>query len=200
MAWAKAHLVALATLAMLAAAAGVRAAESAQSARPSQPFRQRALKLLPRRKGSLVAPLSGKDVTGGNEKDSGSVYMLVSNKNGDYGVFYGSDLTVSQAGFPTSLAIYSASSNTIVYNFGTDATWDNGTSTKASHKGKAIQFQYSFFGRYHQASNHKAAVGGTLRGVLDNMFAKPSDYYALVTTAAKPTGIAKGVFVSSRRG
>ncbi|CAI5972197.1 unnamed protein product [Closterium sp. NIES-64] len=150
--------------------------------------------------GTLAAPMSGSQVSGGNKKDHGVIRMSIFSKDGDYNVYYNGKADLKDSGYPTTVGIFKGKkgeAGTLAFDFTADATWTNDTWNPVFPVFRQFvnHFDYSFEGIYEKAST-KAAATGTLKDLIKAMFNDGAgSYYGLVTSAAHATGATRGQFL-----
>ncbi|CAI5991624.1 unnamed protein product [Closterium sp. NIES-64] len=150
--------------------------------------------------GTLAAPMSGSQVSGGNKKDHGVIRMSIFSKDGDYNVYYNGKADLKDSGYPTTVGIFKGKkgeAGTLAFDFTADATWTNDTWNPVFPVFRQFvnHFDYSFEGIYEKAST-KAAATGTLKDLITAMFNDGAgSYYGLVTSAAHATGATRGQFL-----
>ncbi|CAI5975986.1 unnamed protein product [Closterium sp. NIES-65] len=124
--------------------------------------------------GTLAAPMSGSQVSGGNKKDHGVIRMSIFSKDGDYNVYYNGKADLKDSGYPTTVGIFKGKkgeAGTLAFDFTADATWTNDTWNPVFPVFRQFvnHFDYSFEGIYEKAST-KAAATGTLKDLIKAMF------------------------------
>ncbi|CAI7793027.1 unnamed protein product [Closterium sp. NIES-54] len=152
----------------------------------------------------------------GDVNSAGRVsFALIKTNTSTFNIRYNVTIQVSSPEVPTMVTINNGAAKTsgpVVLDLSSSATWINVTGTIGAiatgnawgqgarrfgigAKPAAVPvYTYSFNGTWQNVSGLTAANGKRYKAVFESIAAKPTNFYAVVSSASLPAGVARGQF------